>query len=356
MGQPESTAKPEMKQRLEYLDGLRGVAIFLVVLFHSYVRWPELVGHQFAESPLAQGKMGVELFFMISGFVIFMSLDRSHGIADFMWRRWLRLFPAMLAVTVFVFLTASLLPRPMGQPVLRDLLPGLTFIEPSGWEWLIGSPQGMLEGSFWSLFVEVKFYLFVCLVYNLFNGWVAIIALVAVSLAPPLIHLFGATPPAVGQVAESLDSSFWLWFAAGALHYKFALSGKRILFALGLVLSLLAAFRIEPQFRPGAIGVALLFAAAQLPGPLRALLASRPLFFLGSVSYPFYLMHENMMVGMIVSLRAAAPWIPIAALPALPFALVLTLAWVVANHVEPPLRQMLVRMRGTAGSAPNPGR
>lgn len=344
-----------MKQRLEFLDGLRGVAIFLVVLYHSYVRWPEFVGHQFANSPLTQGKMGVELFFMISGFVIFMSLDRSHGIGDFVWRRWLRLFPAMLAVTIFVFFTASMFSRPMGQPVVRDLLPGLTFVEPSWWEWIIGSQQGMLEGSFWSLFVEVKFYLFVCLVYNLFNGWVAIAALAAVSLAPPVIHLFVATPPVVEDVTVFLDSSYWLWFAAGALHYKFALSRNRVLFVLALALSLLAALRMEPQFRPGAIGVALLFAAAQLPGPLRALLASRPLFFLGSVSYPLYLMHENMMVGMIVSLKAAAPWIPVVALPAMPFALVLTLAWVVANHVEPPLRQMLVRMRGTAGSVPQPG-
>src|SRR3982750_4409760 len=117
-----------MRSRLQFLDGLRGVAISLVVLFHAFARWPDLVGTRDATSSLfVEGRLGVQLFFLISGYVIFMSLERTSGVLDFLWRRWLRLFPAMLAVSVLVFVTAPLFNRPAGQPVLRDLLPGLTF-------------------------------------------------------------------------------------------------------------------------------------------------------------------------------------------------------------------------------------
>ena len=58
-----------MPERIAYLDGLRGVAIAMVLLFHAYVRWPELVpyGNAYSGRPwVAYGWLGVQLFFMIS--------------------------------------------------------------------------------------------------------------------------------------------------------------------------------------------------------------------------------------------------------------------------------------------------
>jgi peptidoglycan/LPS O-acetylase OafA/YrhL len=131
-------------KHLPFLDGLRGIAIALVVLFHAFSRWPAFVGSQYADGWLAQGCMGVQLFFLISGYVIFMSLERSAGLADFAKRRWLRLFPAMLLATAVVYVTAPLFDRPGGQPILRDVLPGLLFIEPSWLEAIFG---GSAAGS-----------------------------------------------------------------------------------------------------------------------------------------------------------------------------------------------------------------
>ena len=68
----------EPRGRLAYLDGMRGVAILLVLLFHAFARWPDLVpyGDQYQSVPLFRvGFIGVNLFFIISGFVILMTLE-----------------------------------------------------------------------------------------------------------------------------------------------------------------------------------------------------------------------------------------------------------------------------------------
>ena len=111
------------------------MAIILVILFHAFGRWPDLVpyGEYYAQLSIVQyGWVGVELFFIISGFVIFMTLDKSENYFSFIYKRWLRLFPAMLIVSIFIFLTAPFFyERPAGQPTLLSLLPGLIFTNPS---------------------------------------------------------------------------------------------------------------------------------------------------------------------------------------------------------------------------------
>lgn len=65
-------------QRIKFLDGLRGSAILLVVFYHAYARYPDVVPYltnTYREFPLFKyGYWGVQLFFLISGFVILMSI------------------------------------------------------------------------------------------------------------------------------------------------------------------------------------------------------------------------------------------------------------------------------------------
>ena len=74
------SSKPFIKNRIDYLDGHRGLAILLVIGYHAYARWPEIVpyGNQFSHIPLfSAGRFGVQLFFLISGFVIFQRIFLS---------------------------------------------------------------------------------------------------------------------------------------------------------------------------------------------------------------------------------------------------------------------------------------
>ena len=75
----QSQLAQEEVNRMFYLDGLRGVAILTVVLFYIFSRWPDLLPNltQYGDFFLFKfGKYGVELFFIISGFIISMTIKK----------------------------------------------------------------------------------------------------------------------------------------------------------------------------------------------------------------------------------------------------------------------------------------
>jgi len=346
--------------RIQYLDGLRGIAILFVILFHAFSRWPNIVpyGHEFKNFPLFEhGWLGVQLFFMISGFVIFMSLERSRNFQSFIIKRWIRLFPAMFICSLIIFLSAAFLhERPAGTPVLRDLLPGLTFIEPYWWQIILGSPQGELEGAFWSLYVEVKLYLVAGIFYFLIGGQRMIWVLVGLFLVATGVLYFDHVFMENGwhqakAILNSLSGRPCGWFAAGALFYRYQNERKKWILVVAIIVALTAALA---QGKP-AIGqmifgweraiaaciIVLIFTTAVLNDRLKYILSAKALLFIGFVSYPLYLLHENMMVSLIVKVGHAIPWVPSILLPGIPILSVIAVAWLVAKFAEPPIRKKL---------------
>jgi peptidoglycan/LPS O-acetylase OafA/YrhL len=347
-------------QRIQFLDGLRGIAIFFVLLFHAYSRWPGIVpyGTEFEQVLLFKnGWLGVYLFFMISGFVIFMSLEKSRNFQDFFIKRWIRLFPAMLACSLVVFLTASFFyERPAGTPVLRDLLPGLTFIEPYWWQLITGSPQGLLEGAFWSLFVEIKLYFVAGIFYFLIGGqrmiWVLVFLFLVAVITPFFNHVFEENGwNQARTILYAFSGQPCGWFAAGALFYRYYKEQEKRLFITAVVVAMASAFAIGRgdygrevfvwDEASAAIFVVLLFTAAILNDRVKNILSSRMLLFMGFISYPLYLIHENMMISLIVKTNSVMPWIPSILLPTIPIVFIIGVAWLIAKFVDPPARAFL---------------
>ncbi|MFC1689238.1 acyltransferase family protein [Pseudomonadota bacterium] len=332
--------------RIQYLDGLRGIAIFLVLLYHAFVRWPEIIPFEdrFSGIPLfANGWLGVHLFFVISGYVIHMTLDKPQSPINFFVRRWLRLFPAMLICSIIIYSTAGFFfERPSGSPVLRDLLPGLTFIDPIWWSKLIGPPQGQLEGAFWSLYVEVKFYLLAGLFYFVFGEkkmvWMLCIVFLSYVALPFLSDLFpNAQWSLAQQILFVLSAKYFGWFAAGSLFYLYVREQRAYIMILAVVIGLISAFSLEGwgvQATYAGIAIVLLFTAAILSKRMQSLLANPFLLLLGFASYPLYLLHENMMVSLIIKIGNFAPWIPAVLIPVIPMSIVITLGWLVAKYAE----------------------
>jgi peptidoglycan/LPS O-acetylase OafA/YrhL len=350
--QQPGTAGPD-HHRLSFLDGLRGIAIFVVILFHSYTRWPNLVpyGDRFAQVPIfSYGWLGVDLFFLISGFVIFMTLEKCLNFRDFITRRWLRLFPAMLICSLLVFASASLFPeRPAGAIVWRDMLPGLTFIEPTWWGVILGSPQGFMEGSFWSLFVEVKFYFIAGVLYFFIGGRKMIMVLTMLFLCAAAVSKLQHVFPDAGLrwpdlILQASSAEQFGWFAGGALFYRYFHERKRSLFIAAVLVAIAAAIAIgglRPQETVAAMVVVIVFSAAILMRPVQFVLSRPALVFLGFVSYPLYLLHENMMVAMIIKMGHATPWMPLILMPLLPIAMVIGAGSLIAVYIEPWLRKQL---------------
>lgn len=145
------------------MEGLRGLAVFLVFLVHyvSLVEpWTTVnsITWHVAHAMQTIGNSGVDLFFVLSGYLIYGSLmDRPQPFAGFMKRRLQRIYPAFLVILFlylvlsFVFPSESKLPAHLGEAivyVLQNLLllPGIFSIEP-------------IITVAWSLSYEMLYYL-----------------------------------------------------------------------------------------------------------------------------------------------------------------------------------------------------
>jgi peptidoglycan/LPS O-acetylase OafA/YrhL len=151
--------------RLVALDGLRFLAALMVLSFHftaregpAAVAWGGRSPQVFPEvyRVTSYGWLGVEMFFLISGFVICMSAwGRTPG--QFFRSRVTRLLPAYWPAVLITFAAVSLYPAIRGQVTPSDMLLNLTMLH---------QPLGVrhVDGVYWTLWVEARFYLLMLLV------------------------------------------------------------------------------------------------------------------------------------------------------------------------------------------------
>jgi peptidoglycan/LPS O-acetylase OafA/YrhL len=92
--------------------------------------------------------------------------------------------------------------------------------------------------------------------------------------------------------------------------------------------------------RVALIYMVLFFTATLLFPRIQSTLACRVLIFFGYVSYPLYLVYNNMLVGLTNDLSNVSPWMPPLMLPILPMAAVTWVAFAIAKYIEPRLRSM----------------
>ena len=328
-------------QRIDYLDGLRGIAIGMVVLYHAFLilepRYPELKEWIINR----YGLMGVELFFIISGFVILLTLERCGSFSQFFKRRWLRLWPAMLVACVF---TLTLFAVTQTWPPHVSIWPGLTLIDDRWYSWVLGRPIKSLDGAYWTLYLEMRFYVIFGLAYFLWGARRAIAVLIAMSL----FYLVLLSTGAGMGVFRWTDAHFEAWFASGALFYLWTKERRPVLFYQALASGALAAWIYYPSLGPRLFGLALvgLFALAVRYPLLQATLSGRALRWLGAISYPLYLVHTRILEAFQSALPVDNPLlIPI---PGILFSLVV--AHLIARHAEPWTRARILAL------APSPGR
>jgi peptidoglycan/LPS O-acetylase OafA/YrhL len=348
----------KVTSRLTQLDGLRGLAILMVFFYHSFSRWPEKFpyGDSYAEIPIFEyGWTGVQLFFLISGFVILMSLERCSSVTEFLKRRWLRLFPTMLVASILIVSTASLFPeRPAGVPSLSGFLAGLTFIDPIWWSKILGFPITSLEGSFWTLFIEWRFYVIAAIVYFA-TGRRHITLIVFLCLCSftaegldklPWIQDFWVVNK-LDSLAKYLSLRHFIWFSAGASFYMGWKKDSSVWFNIGLATSVVASALSangDPESFLASLLVSLLFAASLRIEQIKRILSYNFLVYVGFISYPLYLIHENITVSAIVKLGQWSRVIPDFMLPLIPLLFLSAAAFVIAYTIEPLVRKRLDRL------------
>ena len=340
--------------RIPALDGLRGLAILLVVLFHAYARWPQYIpwATEYKDFPLFKyGNLGVELFFLISGFVIYMTLGKCHSYGEFIFKRWLRLFPAMLISTIAIYLASHfLIERPGGVPKFVDLLVGISFIDTHLFTKIIGASASPIEGSFWSLFVEVKFYLIFGGLYFLTKRY-AIYIFITLFLLNFFYTLGIQLHPSFEKAKISfllfdlLSLNYFGWFAIGALIFLAYSKEDRRFIGLSLLLLpptvyLAAGLNLGVAIACVLIYLAFIFSLFSQTGSKIA--TSKPFLFIGFISYPLYLIHESSMVAFTIKVHNQFPSMPSILTPLPGIILLVITAYLIAKYAEPSLRKTIL--------------
>ncbi len=320
--------------RLLELDALRGLAALSVVVFHFTINEnAEKLGWEFR-----YGVTGVDIFFIISGFVIFLTIQKVRKWQDFAVSRLSRLYPTFWAC---VFITAAFMyayqPENLSWPML---LANLTMVP-------VYFGIENLDGVYWTLLVEMVFYLWILVIY-LAKGLDKIMTISVVCT--------------VGVVAFHLGKAFYLdfyefisWkvqllnhfplFFSGILFYKLKYQGFAWRYVGLIFLCLMAAFYLHDKGGRSMYHVTwiehnvilvlyhvlfFLFVLGRL-----TFLVWPPLLFLGKISYSLYLLHQyighrvihslNVIYGINIYLAVGGT-----------LALCILLAWGVTYYVELP--------------------
>lgn len=288
------------------IQGLRGLSILLVFLSHWYAGANSLnliPQHWLVSlSLLNLGKYGVELFFMISGFVIVKSLVGHGDSISFFIDRFARIYPVFLVLHLFIFISGPLVSYKLFENV--DML---------GWCVMFASNLLLLPGVFdlpiaqtvaWSLSYEILFYILAACMYQCAHSqnryrifeWMMVLAVAAAFawVHPRSLYFL---PGVIAYFVLLDEQRLWrISSTVGGLAFLGFLffwsdlqpeDGE----SLGQLLSkggwhFLAALSCAGVF---------FFYVLRGRGPLHALLESRWLVSLGEVSYSFYLLHVVVM-------------------------------------------------------------
>src|SRR3954453_3626377 len=295
------------------LDGLRAVAITLVLLGHiAFFLVPAWNGHFFRD-----GFLGVDLFFVLSGFLITTLLLQRHNrephpIRRFYLRRALRLMPALIALlTVNLFVAAAFSSSSFAD-ALRSFAVALTYT--TNWAELHDVAISKYVLHFWSLAVEGQFYLVWPLVLfgllRLGLGRRSVIAVLVAAIGAialwRAIHWWNGDQWLLLYLRTDLRADSLLVGAVLALLPYDQLVGRvpsrarsvTGLVALGLVVAAAqvlyqwSGFLYVGGFTVIAVLSAVAIAMSLQPGSAYfALLAAAPMVFLGRISYSLYLWH-----------------------------------------------------------------
>jgi peptidoglycan/LPS O-acetylase OafA/YrhL len=284
---------------LPELDGLRGLAILWVVLYHC---GPLLEGtwmHRVAE----WGWAGVDIFFVLSGFLITANLlgarDKPHYFHNFHARRALRIWPVYVLVLAVVYLNA---PWFIGPSVLGAIkaAPWLAYIFFVQNLFHLALPPAL--GPTWALAVEEQYYFFWApLVRWLRRPWMLAVVLACALISSPLtrhlnpvwlwnvpnhtlIKLDGialGSLLALGLYTIQLSHRVCLWLGLGAF-----------VLGMGATAAAYGTSLLDTVLAMGFAGAVLaLIATTGARNPVNALLRRGPLAFYGRISYGLYMIH-----------------------------------------------------------------
>jgi len=355
--------------RLRALDGLRLLAALMVAVYHFLAldddaarAWGQSADTLFPQADFLApyGWLGVEVFYIISGFVICMSCwGRTLG--DFFRSRVIRLYPAYWAAVVLTFTVVTLAPVVFDPAPYWDAMVNLTMLQ---------DPLGVdrVDDVYWTLWVELRFYLIFALVVSMGLTYRRVIAFcLAWTVMAPIVRASEFAPLDVIVMPKYAH-----YFLIGVGLYLVHRFGHQLLTWLtvganAMLAQHYAVLRMKHQandvvnetLHPWIVTAVLFGSALLILAIARGHLSWvrwRWVTTAGALTYPFYLLHQRIGFTVIHWLYVDAGMSAYIVLP-MTIAAMLVLAWLVHRYVEKPLagwiKQRLSSGRGLALDPPD---
>ena len=307
-------------ERVSVVDGFRCIAILAVMFYHYLYRFSppflekNYYPYEYEPSIFLYGFFGVQLFFTISGFVISQTLEKTNTFKEFVIKRSIRLWPTLILCSIITFLVVELLDQDRQFPFLHsssiiNFLPSWTFIPPALWSALLNRDDGV----YWSLFAEVIFYIFGGIIFfckpkAFLTNWLRITLLmnaIRVVTSPRNQYLF---PDNLNKFFSGiydfyleLHFSYWVYFSLGIFFYQLY-SKRKLLRSTYIMMAVL--ITLELYFLGDSVliilflGIIVLFLILVYRENWLSFLKLKMIVWIGLVSYPLYLLHEN--IGLIL--------------------------------------------------------
>jgi peptidoglycan/LPS O-acetylase OafA/YrhL len=311
-----------LKDRLGVLDGLRGIAVLLVLWYHIWeISWLPAPASWLQFIP-ETGFIGVHLFFFLSGFVITFPFVRAQLAGEpqptwghFAWRRFIKIVPSYVLSIVVAYAIGYAVLNRNGAAPWQEIVTHLLFIH-TWWQ----STYGSINGVLWTLAVEVEFYVIFPLVWWCFSrrAILTTLAMLAIALVwrvhaaqccfnlqmpllvenlPGYLDIF-----ACGMFSAWIFARFGHRLRAPEISPAMPMAAVAGVWLLCVLLIGMFEHRTDPQWQiaPQIYTRALYglgFSAIALgslcaPAFFQVLLANAPLRFLALISYNLYLYHQ----------------------------------------------------------------
>jgi peptidoglycan/LPS O-acetylase OafA/YrhL len=276
-----------LKTRIQELDVLRGLAAIAVMIYHYTVVFTSMVSHTDYRLSVPYGVYAVHLFFMISGFVITLSLDHAKRPLDFVVSRFSRLYPVFWVAVLLTQSIVFLSPPAEFSVSWWDAIINLT---------MIPGPlhKPLVDNVYWSLVIELVFYGILYTFWFLKMlpriEWIVIPWCLLQILAANAQNLIGQPVPQIVSVLLLLKYAHL--FLAGIIFYRircFGFNAFRILLAC---VCLATEFFVQGVIA-GYFSILFFVLFLLLSTERLQWIAVKPLLYFGGISYSLYLVHQN---------------------------------------------------------------
>ena len=297
------------ENRFQILDCLRGLAALSVLFYHYTVRYHTLyidhivdikrMGPEYFPTRYL-GLIPVYLFFMISGFVIFLTVSRSRDIRDFMSRRFSRLYPCYWTALIATTLTLLLWGDGGDDIDLAMFLVNLTMFQ----DYFRVPP---IDGVYWSLAVELSFYILTMVLMRFRLRERVELYLVVWSLLVLGYALLGVPNPIPYPVAYLLVLDNGHFFASGIVFYRLWTIGRLTKYDRAVIALALVAIAIKYPAGVAAVVFVMYFVFYAAVRSWLNVLVHPVLVWFGTISYALYLVHQEIGYAIMQHLPVAYP-------------------------------------------------